>query len=173
MSRNESYSFQWKDLGDIKEGRPNLGGFTTVAVYRLMQYTLRDVMAKRLSAGQCSIILREAGELAGREFCRNILDCSLPFNGFVSLFQEKLMEFKIGILRLENSDLDKMEFLLTVDEDLDCSGLPPTGETVCEYDEGFLAGVMGEYTGRNFDVREIDCWAGGERTCRFKIVQEQ
>lgn len=60
--------------------------------------------------------------------------------------------------------------MLTMDEDLDCSGLPTSGETVCEYDEGFLAGVLGEYTGRTFTAREIDCWAGGERTCRFKVV---
>lgn len=84
MSRSASYSFEWKDLGNLAEGRPNLGSTMNVAVYRLMQYTLRDVMAKRLSAEQCSVILRDAGELAGREFCRNILDCSLPFNGFVS-----------------------------------------------------------------------------------------
>jgi predicted hydrocarbon binding protein len=170
VSENEKYSFQWKDLGDIKGGRPNLGGTMSVAVYRLMQYTLRDVMVHRISAEHCSSILREAGELAGREFCRNILDCSLPFNGFTTQLQEKLLEFKIGILRFEKSDPERMEFMLTVDEDLDCSGLPPTGETVCEYDEGFLAGVLGEYTGRKFDAREIDCWAAGERTCRFKVV---
>ena len=33
-------------LGDLKEGRPNLGPMTHVAVYRLMQYTLRDVLIR-------------------------------------------------------------------------------------------------------------------------------
>jgi hypothetical protein len=171
MPGDDSYSFNWENLGDIEVGRPNLGGTMSVAAYRLMQYTLRHVMGKRLPAEQCSTILREAGELAGREFCRNVLDPSLPFNGFLSQFQEQLKAFRIGILRIERSDLEKMEFVLTLDEDADCSGLPPTGKTVCEYDEGFLAGVMGEYTGRPFEAREIDCWAAGERTCRFKVVQ--
>jgi len=74
---------------------------------------------------------------------------------------------RIGVLRVEKADLEKMEFVLTVDEDLDCSGLPLVGETVCDYDEGFIAGVLDTYTGKSFDVKEIDCWASGERTCRF------
>ncbi len=44
--------FSWKDLGDIREGRPNLGPMTTVAVYRLMQYTLRDTLILRYGVGQ-------------------------------------------------------------------------------------------------------------------------
>jgi predicted hydrocarbon binding protein len=76
---------------------------------------------------------------------------------------------KIGILRVEKADLERMEFVLTVDEDLDCSGLPFEGETVCDYDEGFIAGVLDTYTGKKFDVKEIDCWASGGRTCRFAV----
>jgi predicted hydrocarbon binding protein len=115
-------------------------------------------------------LLREAGKLAGTEFCRNVLNCSLTFNEFVADLQEKLLSLKIGIMRVEKSDLEKMEFTLTVAEDLDCSGLPPADETVCEYDEGFIAGVLGVYTGLEFDAREVDCWASGERTCRFKVI---
>ncbi|MGL4282715.1 MAG: V4R domain-containing protein [Eubacterium aggregans] len=59
-------------------------------------------------------------------------------------------------------------FTLTVAEDLDCSGLPPTDEVVCNYDEGFIAGIMTVYTGRTYKVHEIDCWASGARVCRFQ-----
>ena len=170
MLKKDSYRFQWKDLGNIEEGRPNLGNLVNVAVYRLMQYTLRDVLNRNLSIERSSELLREAGKLAGMEFCKNVLDISLPFNQFVAELQEKLQFLKIGILRVEKTDLEKMEFILTVAEDLDCSGLSPADETVCEYDEGFIAGVLGAYTGREFDVREIDCWASGERTCRFKAA---
>jgi predicted hydrocarbon binding protein len=169
MFKNDSYRFQWKDLGDIEEGRPKLGNLLSVAVYRLMQYTLRDVLNRRLSVEESSDLFREAGKLAGMEFCGNILDRSQPFNEFIAELQEKLLSLKIGILRVEKTDFDNMEFMLTVAEDLDCSGLPPSDETVCEYDEGFIAGVLQAYTGRKFDAREIDCWASGERTCRFKV----
>ena len=63
--------------------------------------------------------------------------------------------------------MDSLRFTLTVSEDLDCSGLPVTGETVCVYDEGFIAGILEAYTNRPFEVREIDCWSTGDRTCRF------
>jgi len=52
--------------------------------------------------------------------------------------------------------------------DLDCSGLPPTDETVCDYDEGFIAGILNHYTKKKFEVKEIDCWASGKQTCRFR-----
>jgi uncharacterized protein len=169
-NERESYQFRWADIGDIELGRPNLGNGMNVAVYRLMQYSMRDVMIKMLSVEKANEVLCEAGRLAGREFCLNVLDRTLPFNEFISQLQEKLLSLMIGILRIEKSDLERMEFILTVEEDLDCSGLPVVGETVCEYDEGFIAGLFETYTGRRFEAREIDCWASGERVCRFKVV---
>ena len=62
-----------------------------------------------------------------------------------------------------------MEFTLTIAEDLDCSGLPVSSETVCNYDEGFIKGILEAYTKREFSVTEINCWANGDRVCRFKI----
>jgi hypothetical protein len=56
-----------------------------------------------------------------------------------------------------------------VSEDLDCSGLPVTDETVCDYDEGFLMGILKEYSGKDYSVKEIDCWSSGDRVCRFEI----
>jgi hypothetical protein len=57
-------------------------------------------------------------------------------------------------------------------EDLDCSGLEVSDETVCDYDEGFIAGIFHEYTGERFSAREVDCWASGERVCRFEVKGE-
>jgi predicted hydrocarbon binding protein len=163
-------TFSWKDLGNIEAGRPNLGPGTTVLIYRLMQYTLRATLIRRYGDAEADGILYEAGYLAGTEFCRNVLDTSADFDSFVADLREKLEVLSVGILRFEKSDIRKMDFTLTVSEDLDCSGLPVSGETVCAYDEGFIAGVFGNYTGREFDVKEIDCWATGERTCRFRVV---
>jgi len=91
------------------------------------------------------------------------------FNNFIAQLQQTLKEQKIGILRVEEVDLDKMTMVLTVAEDLDCSGLPPTDEVVCQYDEGFIAGILEAYTGKKFRAKEIDCWANGDRVCRFKV----
>lgn len=59
------------------------------------------------------------------------------------------------------------EFISTIEEDPDCSGLPASGETVCDYEEGFIAGILNTYTGETFDVKEIDCRASGGRVCGF------
>jgi hypothetical protein len=82
-----------------------------------------------------------------------------------------LSKLKIGILRVEKADLEKLNFTLTVAEDLDCSGLPVCEETICTYDEGFISGLLSEYTGRAFDVKEVDCWCSGDRVCRFDVKQ--
>lgn len=164
-----SSQFQWKDLGNIEQGRPNLGPTTLVAVYRLMQYTMRDILIVEYDPQTASQLLVKAGKLAGSEFCKAVLNVKLEFNEFIADLQEKLKMLKIGVLRIEKADLEKMEFVLTVDEDLDCSGLPLTAETVCDYDEGFIAGILNTYTGKEFAVKEIDCWASGERTCRFSV----
>jgi predicted hydrocarbon binding protein len=121
QENREEFKFDWSHLGDIEVGRPNLGNTTHVAVYRLMQYTLRDAIVKHTDS-----------EMA-----------------------------------IEKADLEKLEFTLTVDEDLDCSGLPMIEEAICTYDEGFLSGILETFTNRPFEVKEVDCWCTGDRTCRF------
>lgn len=161
--------FTWNDLGDIKEGRPNLGMFTRVEVYRLMQYTMRAVLADEFGDAETRRMLARAGKLSGEAFCKNVLDVNLPLNAFIARLHVVLEEMGIGVLRVEEIDTEKLSMVVTVSEDLDCSGLPVNGYTVCDYDEGFLAGIFKVYTGKEFEVREIDCWSTGDRTCRFTI----
>ena len=160
--------FSWDALGNIKEGRGNLGEEMPVMVYRLMQFTLLDVLTKDFSREKANHYLREAGHLAGTEFARNALDLKVDFNTFVANLAKALEDLKIGILRIETIKDNAEEIILTVAEDLDCSGLPITEETVCDYDEGFIAGILNVYTGKTYTVHEIDCWASGDRVCRFK-----
>ena len=163
------YDFKWEDLGNLEEGRPNLGGETSVVVYRLMQFTFKDVFSKELGKEKTCELFVKAGLLAGREFCRNVLNCALPFDEFIADLKAKLIVLKIGVLQVEQANMEELNFMLTVSEDLDCSGLPIFGEAVCDYDEGFIAGILKEYTGKDFTAREIDCWATGDRTCRFEV----
>ena len=163
-------SFTWDHLGDVKLGRSNLGEEMPVVVYRLMQFTLMDVLGKEFGAERCNDFFRQAGFLAGSELAQNVLDLKLDFDGFVAHLQETLKELKIGMLRMEFIDPETGEMVLTVGEDLDCSGLPVTNENVCVYDEGFIAGILQAYTGKPYQVQEIDCWASGARVCRFKAT---
>ncbi|MDR3255654.1 MAG: 4-vinyl reductase [Synergistaceae bacterium] len=163
-------NFSWDNLGDIKEGRGDLGEEMPVLVYRLMQYTMLDVLSKEYGSEQANEHFRQAGFLAGTEFARNTLDLTVDFDTFVASLQSVLENLKIGILRMEAFDAATGNIVLTVGQDLDCSGLPVTNETVCNYDEGFIAGILESYTGKKYDVREVDCWANGDRVCRFNGV---
>ncbi|MEA4993060.1 MAG: V4R domain-containing protein [Oscillibacter sp.] len=160
--------FIWENLGDVKGGRGDLGMEMPVLVYRLMQYTMLDVLSRDCGGERANGYFRKAGYLAGMEFAKHMLDLTVEFNGFVADLQKTLKELKIGILRMESYVEDTGEIVLTVAEDLDCSGIPVTNETVCYYDEGFIEGILEAYTGVKYTVREIDCWANGDRVCRFR-----
>ncbi len=168
----ESSKFDWKDIGEISNGRRNLGETMPVFVYRMFQYTVKDELVKQYGKETVVEIFRNAGKAGGVEFARNVLDLTLPINAFIASLQTVLEESKIGIFRMESFNAETGEMIMTVSEDLDCSGLPVTGETVCNYDEGFLAGVLEVYTKQKYIVREIDCWATGARVCRFKAEKD-
>ena len=88
----EELRFDWNMIGDIGEGRPNLGPLTEVAVYRLMQFTLRLVLIKEFDTDTADRIFYKAGELAGREFCKEMINKNNDLNGFIRETQELLLK---------------------------------------------------------------------------------
>jgi uncharacterized protein len=167
MDNGRKYQFSWDLLGDIDLGRPNLGHTTRLEIYRLMQFTFRDVIEKKYGTQAADEIFYNAGKLAGDEFYRHIVGKITDYNEFIRQLQLVLKEMSIGILRVEKADLEAGDFILTISEDLDCSGLPELDFEICSYDEGFISALMENFTGKKFKVKEIDCWCTGDRTCRF------
>ncbi len=156
-------------LGDIEMGRPNLGPMVHVAVYRLMQFTLRDLLIRELGVEKTDRIIFEAGKKAGQEYYANILKDTEDLNSLFAELQRTMKELGIGIFRVETADYEKGSFVVTVAEDLDCSGIPVCSEEICTYDEGFIAGLLLAYSGQDFKVKEVDCWGTGGRVCRFTV----
>ncbi len=165
---SQKYAFSWSLLGDIEAGRPHLGNSTRLEVYRLMQFTLRDVIEKKFGSQQADEIFYEAGRIAGENFYSHVIGPQTDFEVLTRRLQESLTEMGIGILRIEKADLESGTITLTVSEDLDCSGLPELNYEVCVYDEGFICGLLESFSGKPFHVKEIDCWCTGDRTCRFR-----
>ncbi len=150
--------------------RGNLGADIPVFVYRMLEFSLKDALIERFGKQVQIELFRKAGRTAGEYFARHFLDLSLPLNQFVGELQAKMQEQRIGVLRVEDVDEESGKIMLTVSEDADCSGLPVLGETVCNYDEGFISGILSLYSGREYEAVEIDCWATGDRVCRFRAA---
>jgi predicted hydrocarbon binding protein len=167
MNSERRYKFSWALLGNIAQGRPNLGFTTRLEVYRLMQCSFRDILERDFGTEKADEIFYEAGKLAGVEFYRNVIGDSLNLEDFFRHVQESLKEMGIGILRVEEADEDAERFVVTIAEDLDCSGLPEIDYEICVYDEGFIAALLESFLGKKFSVNEVDCWCTGDRTCRF------
>lgn len=151
-----------------ESSRGNLGSELPVFIYRLLEYSLKDELINRFGREEQITIFRNAGRKAGEYFARHFLNLEQPLNSFVSELQNKMQELKIGVLRIEDVDEASGSIVLTVSEDADCSGLPILGETVCNYDEGFIAGILSVYSNKRYNAVEIDCWATGDRVCRFR-----
>ncbi len=164
------YKLDIKLLGDIALGRGVLGVEMPVAVYRLFEFAIREALSERYGEGEMEETMRMAGKISGRVFASEILDLSLEFNDFIDQLTEKWREMKIGLLRLERLEAESGAAVITIRDDLDCSGTKDEGKVICNYDEGFIAGVLYEYTKKIYTVVEIDCWGNGSDVCRFEVI---
>ena len=149
LSLDEYMKFNASDRGNLGEDIP-------VVVYRLLEYSMREQLTAQF----------------GEEvyFANNLLDISRPLNQFIADLQTRMEELRIGVLRIESFEEETGVIMLTVSEDADCSGLPLLGETVCNYDEGFISGIMSTYMKKEYSAVEVDCWATGDRVCRFHVA---
>jgi predicted hydrocarbon binding protein len=172
MESTRKYGFSWDLLGNLDEGRPNLGRMTRVEVYRLMQFSFRDILENEFGTEKADKIFYDAGYLAGGHFYKHVIGPVADLGEFVRKLQDALREMYIGILRVEEEDLANGRLTVTVSEDLDCSGLPELSYEICTYDEGFIAALLESFSGKRFHVKEIDCWCTGDRTCRFLATVE-
>lgn len=166
--KGRKYAFSWDVVTpDIEDARPQLGNNTRIEVYRLFQFTLRDILEQRYGTDAADATFREAGVLAGQAFYDKFCSDVTSAGELTKRLQSTFADFGMGIIRFESVDLENLAIQLTVGEDLDCSGLPDSSEQICVYDEGLIQGLLERFTGKKFVVREVDCWCTGERTCRF------
>lgn len=161
--------FEWQHLGNIEDGRPNLGHTASVLMYRLMHFTIRDAAIKHVGVDTTNQIFYDAGQTAGKMFVKELIPIKADWSTNLAAMGNAMIEKGVGVLRVEESNFDTLEFTLTLSEDLECSGVSIVDETICIYDEGFLSGIFEVLGGQAFKVQEIDCWCMGDRVCRFKI----
>ncbi len=159
--------FSWGRMGDIKAARPTMGEDMKVIVYRLLQQSLMDVLVRNVGTIKSDHYFIESGRLAGYEFAMHELTLEQTFEDFIKQLADTVFKLKIGILTLESYNADTGELSISIANDLDCSGISAQNQAICKFDEGFLAGLLGAFTGEDYDFKEVDCWGQGEGTCRF------
>ena len=167
MENQKPISFE-QYLQYDENSRSNLGETLPVLVYRMLEYSIKEELIAQFGKEAQIDIFRKAGQRSGEYFAHHMLHLDQPMNEFISELQTKMQDLKIGVLRIENVNEQSGRIILTISEDADCSGLPVLGETVCNYDEGFISGILSVYTGKPYSAIEIDCWATGDRVCRFR-----
>ena len=150
--------------------RPVLGNVVTMEAYRLLRYSLGDILAEELGSEKASALLRLAGDRAGTAFFKAFCSKADSLASLARILEEQFAKHGMGLLRIERMREDEQFFSLVVSEDIDCSGLPERGETVCVYSEGFIQGVIRSFTGKPCKVQETECWGTGARLCRFTVV---
>ena len=165
---DRKYKFNWNLIGDLTVGRPNLGPTARVEAYRMMQFAFRDQLESILGTEKTDEIFYAAGKLAGSEFYDNTCAGVFTFSALFKKLQTLLRDLGMCIIRVEEASEKEGKFILTMSEDLSCSGLPELDHEICIFDEGFIAGILEKFTRKSFRVKEVDCWCTGDRTCRFE-----
>jgi uncharacterized protein len=89
-----------ESTGDIELGRPNLGNTTSVAIYRLMQYTLRDLVIKHTDPKIAARIFNDAGYNSGKAVYQNLIKEASDVDDLISKLQDILKKWRNVILKI-------------------------------------------------------------------------
>jgi uncharacterized protein len=154
-------------VGDLTAGRPNLGPFVRLELYRTLLYSVKKSLEDHFGEEKAREFLNQTGNRAGQAFYRHIIGDVADLDEFTATVKTTFKNMLIGNVEFDSIDLDSGKLVITVAEDVDCSGLPNQGKEVCVFSEGLISGLLEAFTGKPFSVREASCWASGDDKCRF------
>jgi len=169
------YTFTWDVVGGRDIAMPELGTKAATEAYRRLQFSLHDALGQRYGTEAADELFFEVGVFAGKSFFNRYCKKASDLHSLVKIVQEQLRE--LGIVRFGVTDA-AMASQISQDEGLDCSGPADTADHICSfvqgildiciYDEGFVKGILDSFMGRDFSVREVECWCSDARTCRYR-----
>jgi hypothetical protein len=150
IEKRDHGRFSWVDLGDIETGRPHLGPMVPVLVYRLLQYTLRDVLIQEINAEKAKDCSSSPGRMAGTFFPTYLTETAINDSRQLQALKNLKMESYVWRDRLRESRYDPYGR-----RGPDCSGLPLLNAVVCVYYRGSLRDSQGLFG------REFSCTGSG------------
>ena len=139
----------------------------TAVDYHALRHTFMELLRKAYGLERTSEFFRQAGYLAGAEHAKYKLDLDVDFNTFIANLRETLDRLKIGDLRMEAYDPNTGSFEMIVRHEHGDGGMSSKYDKLNAYDEGLLCGIFDVYSGKKYDVKEVDCWTNENAMCRF------
>jgi predicted hydrocarbon binding protein/tRNA A-37 threonylcarbamoyl transferase component Bud32 len=142
-------------LSALRVIRPSLGADAGAGLYRLLRLAAFDTM----SGAEAIAGARAAGEKIGRSLGLGTLDELLAL----------CQSLKLGIV--EASVAERSTVDVVVRECVACAGAHESGEAMCHFESGLVAGAVAAIFKRPVRVRETTCQGGcGDDACRFEIT---
>jgi len=153
-----TYEFHWDIIGDLHEGRPNLGDQVNIVLYRLMQYTFHEVIVETFGDKGANQVFREAGNIAGKFFFKHFLEKhkDLPLGEFIATLHVVLNENGLRFVRIDSVDADRTEFTISIATGIDGANLEAINVKDIGYDLGFTEGILSTYAGKEYKAAAIN-----------------
>jgi len=131
---------------------------TYVRTFRMISYGML-----KYSPSMRTLILRGAGYNLARKLVETNEIKSIDDLPRVFLKQ------KLGLVDIIEESFNRMKVNLY--ECISCYNIKPVGRTLCDFEAGFIQGVMEALIGKNI-TREVYCWGLGNHFCGFEVVFE-
>ena len=87
---------------------------------------------------------------------------------YLSNVEAYVYDAKIGILKLVESDSDKMVFQLG--ECITCAGMPDMGMSICHFEVGLVAGIVETFLKQRVSASETKCDVNGDDCCEVTVL---
>jgi serine/threonine protein kinase/predicted hydrocarbon binding protein len=138
----------------LRVARPSLGSDAGVGLYRLLRLVAFDAN----TAAEAAATARAAGDKIGRSLGLGKLD------DFIAL----CASLKLGIV--EATVVTESTIRVVVRECVACAGVHHSGQSMCHFEGGLVAGAVAAIFKQSVRVRETACIGGcGDDACRFEI----
>ncbi|KJS20567.1 MAG: hypothetical protein VR72_14325 [Clostridiaceae bacterium BRH_c20a] len=137
----------------INNSRTCLSSDIPLSTFRL----LRLIGIKEILGDSAGPTLYMTGKSVGKQ---------IPVNT-TEQFMDFIIDHRIGIPEIEN--IDENNIIVRVWECMTCSGLPNTGELLCHFESGLIAGAAENITGRRAKCTQTKGISHGDSYCQFEL----
>lgn len=160
------------NLGNLEgpvRNRANLGPGVDVRLFQALRLIAVASVADQTGKDPAALAYK-----SGQRVGRALGNAMAPVAGrgpeaFFPAARELCLRMAIGSLVLEEIDLDRGRVLVRLDETVSCAGILGTEGPLCDFEAGFLAGLLSGGIGKPVRATELACAATGSRGCRFEL----